>query len=327
MSPMRRDISMKFSDNFKMKFFGFWMQSRLVRKRELKGLFFIAPFLIGFVLFLLIPIIQSLIYSFNDLLFADNGLDYKFVGIENFKRAFLEDDDFRRLLWSSLSSSLTSVPVVVIFSCLVAVFLNKKFPGQGIYQLIFFIPVITASGIMTDLMGGDRVREVIIGASSASDSGMASLVEMDLISAILEPININAQFTDFIKNTIDNILTIINYSGIQILILLMSLKAIPHSLFEASQIEGASAWEAFWKITFPMMIPQFTVAVFYSIIDSFLRNNNDVMMSIRSWSYSKLQFGYAASLSWIYFVIIIAILGIVMFLLSRLNKHYFGEAR
>lgn len=303
-----------------MNLFLFLQQSRLVKKRELKGLLFVLPFLIGFLAFILIPIIQSLIYSFSDLTF-EGKVNLELVGIENFKRAFLVDVDFRKILLSSLSDMLTNVPIILIFSMLIAVFLNGKFVGQPLFQIIFFIPVILSSGIMPGLFSGDLVRTAIINAESASGEA-TSMFNANLIGDLLLKMNLPSQFINYIQYAIINILDVLNSSGIQILVFLIALKSIPASLYEASSIEGATVWEAFWKITFPMVLPQLLVNVVYTIIDAFSNNQNAVMTFITDFNFGKFNFGYGAALAWVYFFIAIVVICISVWLVKKLMKQY-----
>jgi len=303
-----------------MNLFEFFKQSRLVRKREIKGLIFVAPFIIGFFGFVFFPMIQSLIYSFNDLKFEGNVF-LDFVGIENYKRAFLVDTDFRELLVESITTMLVNVPIILIFSMLVAIFLNGKFAGQGTFQMIFFIPVIVSAGIIPQLFENDIVRRTIINASSMSGEE-TSVFNATLIGDLFMQMNLPSKFVEYIMYAITNILEVINSSGIQILVFLIALKSIPKSLYEASSIEGATAWEGFWKITFPMVLPQMLVNVVYTIIDSFSNNVNPVMEAITDYNFGKFQFGYAASLAWTYFIIIIVVLSVFMLFIKKMIKHY-----
>lgn len=299
-----------------MKFFT--KKSRLMQKKDIKGLLYVSPFIIGFFAFIFIPMLQSIIYSFNDLKF-DGTVSLEFVGFENYKRLFTVDTEFRKLLLVSLGDMLINVPIILIFSMLVAVFLNSNFPGQSIFQIIFFVPVIVYSGFLPDYFKNDRVRDTIINASSMVSDG-SNMFNTTAMSEMLKQMNLNADFVEYIMYAITDLMNVINSSGIQILIFLIALKAIPKSLFEASNVEGATAWESFWKITFPMILPNLLVNVVYTIIDAFVNNTNLILKSISSYNYEKFQFGYAASLSWVYFVIIIAILALFAGAVSVLVK-------
>ncbi len=295
-------------------------RSLLIERRERKGYLYIAPFVIGFFLFIFYPMLQSLIYSFSDVVF-DGKLNLNFAGLVNYKRAFLEDTEYRKLLINSVTDMVVNVPIILIFSMLVAIFLNGEFPGKAFFQIAFFIPVIVSAGILPGLFGSDMVSRTIINAASTTGEANSTF-DISAMSEMLKNMSLPAEFIDYIMYAINNILSIINYSGIQILVLLMALKSIPKSLYEASDIEGATAWEGFWKITFPMVLPQMVVCLTYTIIDSFTNNVSPVMNSIKDYNFSKFQFGYAASLSWSYFIIIIAILAIFVGILNLLMRRY-----
>lgn len=303
-----------------MKLSTFNNLSRLKRNREIKGLYFISPLIIGFFAFIFIPMVQSIIYSFCDLKF-DGDIHLNYVGLDNFKRAFLIDTDFRELLLGSISDMLINVPIILIFSMLIAVFLNGKFAGQSVFQLIFFIPVILSSGIMPTLFEDDQIRKSIINVSSMTGDN-SSLFDVTLVSNLLLQMNLNGKFIQYIMYAITNILEVLNSSGIQILVFLIALKAIPKSLFEASEVEGATGWESFWKITFPMILPHLLVNVVYTIIDAFANNANPVMKSITIYNYSRFQFGYGASLAWIYFLIVAVILVVCIVIINRFIRRY-----
>jgi len=295
--------------------------SALIYRRERKGYWFVAPFAIGFFLFILFPMLQSLIYSFNNVSF-DGALHLDFIGLENYRRAFLVDTEYRELLVSSVGSMLISVPIILIFSAVVAVFLNGTFPGRSVYQIIFFIPVIVSSGILPDLLSSDMIRQSIINVASTTTSETVSSFDTTEMTSLLMNLNFPAGFVNYIMYAITNILEVVNSSGIQILVFLIALKSIPQSLYEASSIEGATAWESFWRITFPMILPQALVNVTYTIIDAFVNNVNPVMESISEYNYVRFQFGYAAGLSWAYFLIILVITFVLTGILRKAIRHY-----
>ncbi len=295
-------------------------QSKLVKKRELQGIWFVLPFAIGFFALIFYPMIQSLYYSFNNLKF-DGSVSLTFSGLANYKRAFFVDTDFRELLLSSLSTMATNVPIIIIFSMLIAVFLNGEFPGQATFQIIFFIPVIVSAGIMPSLLGGDILKNQIIGASSMTGDAAVTFDATSFGNLLLK-MNLNAKFVEYIQYAVTNILNVMNSSGIQILVFLIALKAIPKSLYEASEIEGATGWETFWKITFPMVLPQMLVNVVYTIIDAFSNNTTPIMTAITRYNFQTFQFGYAAALAWVYFLIVIVILGVFVGALKLLIKQY-----
>jgi len=297
-------------------------KSKLVKNRDRKGYLYVLPFAVGFLLLIFIPMLQSLWYSFNELVF-DGKINVNFVGLENYKRAFLVDTEYRKMLISSVTDILMKAPIILIFSMLVAILLNGEFKGRSIFQIIFFVPIFASSGILESLFANDRFRASIIGAESMTEGAASSVTfNTQAINQFLLSIDFPSQFVDYIMYAITNILSVINSSGIQILVFLIALKSIPASLYEASDVEGATAWEGFWKITFPMVLPLAMVNVVYTVIDLFVNNNNTIMKTVYNYNFRSFQFGYAASLSWSYFVVILVVLALFCFLVSRVIKHY-----
>ena len=302
-----------------MKLTTFMKQSKLVKKREIKGIFYIAPFMIGFLAFIFIPMVQSVIYAFNELTFNGQTTSLKGVGFNNFIHAFTVDTEFREVLLSSVTDMVINVPIILIFSLLIANFLNGRFAGKSTFQIIFFIPVIVSSGIMPALFSGNIISNAIMGAESMTTAETA-VFDTTAMSEILMKMNLNADFVGYIMYAVTNILEVLSSSGIQILVFLMALMAIPKSLFEAANVEGASSWEAFWKITFPMIMPQMLVNIVYTVIDAFTDNQNAVMKSITQYNFTKFQFGYAASLAWVYFLFIIVILAVFVLIYRSFTR-------
>ena len=129
---------------------------------------------------------------------------------------------------------------------------------------------------------------------------------------------------DILFQMIDAIYDIVMASGIQIIVFLSGLQSISPSLYEAADVEGCSAWESFWKITFPMVSPLLLVNCIYTIIDFFMKNNNQVMEHINNIYMNgvRMDLGIAAAESWIYFAVAIVFIGISAFIISRAVKSY-----
>jgi len=303
-----------------MKFKGQEKQSLLISKRERQGYFFTAPFAIGFFLLILFPMLKSFIYSFNTFEF-DGSVKLIFCGLENYRRALMVDTEYRQLLLETVGNMALSVPVILVFSMIVAVFLNNNFHGRSAFQIIFFIPVIVSSGIIPMLFENDIIRNSIINAASAAGDKVSSFDTSGMTTMLLD-FNLPSTLVKYLMYAIANILEIVNSSGIQILVFTMGLKAIPRQLYEASSIEGATGWENFWKITLPMIMPQFIVNITYTVIDAFVNNTNPIMESINTYNYSKFDFGYAAGLAWMYFVIILVVLAVFTGLSNLFSRRY-----
>ena len=295
------------------------------KKKGLYGYGFIALWFIGTLWLFIIPVLTSLWYSLCDtqlLAKADAlekgmtsaGIYTEFNGFKNFVNAFTVDTEFLPKLGSSLGEILPNTLVIMIFSLFIAVILNQKFRGRTLARAIFFLPVLIATGPVISVINGDMTSQ---GLSDASQ--FSTLFKTDLVTELMEFIgiyNLNQTFTDVIKNITSDVLNLVWNSGIQILIFLSALQTIPPSAKEAASIEGATAWEFFWKITFPYISPMILSNLVYTVIDAFVSTDNQVMEYVLKQS-GNWEYGYAAALAWIYFAIVGACLGLICVIINR----------
>ncbi len=298
------------------------------RRKALYGYGFISIWMIGTLLWFLIPLLESLCYCFMDnaQLKPDVGGMHKVwlwsVGqnwLANFKYAFAADPQYKQNLITVLKDTAITTPMILIFSLFIAVILNQEFKGRGFARAIFFLPVIIATGPVYNIISGDI-------ASTGADSGaqFSTLFETDIVDQLLEflgVMNISAQLSDIINSVVTNIFGLVWSSGIQILIFLAALQNIPVSAKEAASMEGATAWEYFWKITLPYVSPMILANFIYTVIDSFTKTDNLVMARVLDkqldWDYA-----YAAAMAWSYFAIVMVVVGIVVMII---NKFIFYE--
>jgi ABC-type sugar transport system permease subunit len=133
---------------------------------------------------------------------------------------------------------------------------------------------------------------------------------------------VGGDLIQIVIDIINQIYPIVMSSGIQILIFLAGLQTINPSIFEASSLEGATGWENFWKITFPMISPMILVVVVYTIVDFMVRTDSEVMNYVNITVNRLREFGFGSAMAMIYFLVIAAILGIVGLLISRLVYYY-----
>lgn len=305
-------------------------RTSLSRKREWKGWIFVAPFAVGMIFFFLVPLLQSLWFSFGSVSMGANSdhYIYEWKGAVNYIRALTEELTFNEALLDSVGGMLAQVPVVIILSFLIAVLLKNRFPGRGLYRVLFFLPVILTAGILPAIDQED-VLQGLIGSgtvvSADAKNELSKLIETEFLTDTLLDMNINSSLVTYVMDAVSNIITVINSSGIQILIFLAALQTISTSVYEAAHVEGATGWETFWKITVPMITPQILVVAVYTIIDSFINVNNAVMQVIYNVGFIKFQIGYASAMSWMYFILIALVIGIFYLVLSRFVFYYNKE--
>jgi len=291
-------------------------------KNAIVGYLFIIPFLVGIFAFMFLPILESLRMVFSDVnIDLDiNRFTMKFIGMDNIKRVLLIDPEFNRLLAEEIGRMVLIVPAVIIFSLFVALILNQEFKARGVVRAIFFLPVILSSGIMIGLETNNTLlssMEEIIKRGNLMKSSVTGVLEDILVSE-----GAASDFMGYIFSIINQIYDIAMASGIQIIIFLSALQTIPPSMFEAAKIEGATSWECFWKITFPMVSPLILVNVVYSVVDYFIRTDNRVMEKIRVTMMQYMEYGFSTAMAWVYFLAVIAIIGIAMALISKRVYYY-----
>lgn len=285
------------------------------KRKALYGYGFIGIWLVGTVIFFLVPLITSLVWAFCDVKIDTGHTSLKWVGLANFEHSLTTDPKYTEYLKATLGETLWKAPLIVIFSLFIAVILNQKFRGRALARAIFFLPVIIATGPVYAIISGD--------ISSTGNTGAAQFSTMfstDMVGELLQFLGIYGISDDMgamISAITDNIFGIVWSSGIQILLFLAALQTIPASAREAAQLEGATAWEYFWKITFPYVSPFILVNFIFTVIDSFTNPTNAVMKRILALR-DDWQFGVISSMAWIYFGIILLGIGIVTVIANRL---------
>ncbi|GIP43499.1 lactose ABC transporter permease [Paenibacillus sp. J45TS6] len=276
------------------------------------GFIYVLPWALGFIFFFLVPLLSSLRYSFSNVEANSSGISISFAGMKNYIEALTVNTSFNRTLTEAIINMVVNVPLIVIFSLFLAVLLNQKFALRSIARSVFFLPVILSSGIILSLESSSLVQA--INDQSQSSGILRGFGSFELSNMMLQA-GVSETIVDYLTGAVDRIYQIVSQSGVQILIFLAAIQTISPQLYEASKIEGATGYEAFWKITFPMVSPIILVNMIYTIIDSFSRN--DLTELIRNTGFVNFNFGLSSAMAWIYFVAIAIILLISTYLVSR----------
>ena len=277
------------------------------------GFLYVLPWLLGFVFFFAIPLVLSLRYSFSKIDATSAGMTIQFVGMANYAEALTVNPNFNRTLTESVVNMVVNVPLIIIFSLFLAVLLNQKFAGRALARAIFFLPVILASGIIANLESSSLVQAIM--NQNAASGGPINVLRSFQLERMMLEVGVSETIVLYLTGAVDRIYQIISESGVQILIFLAGIQTISPQLYEASKIEGATGYEAFWKITFPMVSPLILVNVVYTIIDSFSRNAmTDLIIST---GFDNFDFGLSSAMAWIYFAVVMLILLITTYFVSK----------
>lgn len=283
------------------------------------GIVFSLPLIIGLLIFFIPTVFMGFRFAFSDVSVAE-GLDLKFTGIENLKYALRVDPKYFQLVISDLTSLITTLPIVLVFSLFVAVLLNGKVWGKSIFRVIFFLPVIACVGMLAS-SNSNLVMETMTTGAQETESEVLSA--MSDVTAMLQSLSFSPKLISFVSTAANNIMDIVNRSGVQILIFLAGIQSISPSIYESAHVEGASGWETFWKITLPMIMPMMIANVLFTFVDSITRSNTEMVSYIQNMAFGKAQFGYAAAMSWFHYLCLVVMLGflaLVFVICARVMK-------
>ena len=297
------------------------MTSKLKKSRgieELKarwGFMFILPWLVGLIVFFFIPIVQSIIYSFSSVNAIGEWLGWK--GFEHYDYLLNKAPDYTTWLTDSLSDLAYSMPIILVLSLILAMMLNQKFRGRLFFRALYFLPVIIASGYVMKMIFTTTDESLTeMGTSAGMSSGLITVE--DLTTSF----NFSKEIAEFVSTAINDIFNLIWSCGIQIVLFLSGLQSIPASLYEASRVEGATKWEEFWFITFPMLSRITLLVGVFTMVELFTNERNPLIAEV----YKKIrgtQYDESSAMIWFYFIIVAAIMGIVMFLFNKfIMKRY-----
>lgn len=286
-------------------------------KRSAKYFYmFISPWLIGFFLLTCVPLIYSIYLSLTEY----SGLSAPtFVGLQNYKDIFFNDELFWKSLGNAMIYAVLAVPSSLLLALVIALLLSRETKIGNIFQIIFFFPSIAA---------GVAVYTVVKFLFKG---------EGGLINYIISIFGIQGPgwLTDSSWAMIALVLTNLIFCGQQMLIFLAGIKQIPASYYEAAKIDGASSIQCFFKITFPLIAQVFVFNLIMGIISAFqvyvqplimtgggpFKKTYMYAMYIYDSGFSFGRFGYAAALAWIMYVIIMFISRVVLSSVEKLMNY------
>lgn len=290
-----------------------------VQKRKLNGFVFLLPFFLGFLMFFLAPLANTIYYSFNKIGVADSGgMTFSWVGFQNYIDLFTteittDSKTMINLFTNQNTDLLVSVPLITIFSLFLALLANMKLKGQSLVRLMFFLPIILGLEVVTDALAITTGSEAI-----QTTSGLFS--DSSLYMILRQYTNIPRSFLSEIIGYVDNIFDLISNAGVQTLIYLTALQSISPSLYEVAKIEGATTYETFWKVTIPTIMHITMFVIVYSIVDVFLKSQ--IAEEVYSFAFKQNKIGVGSALSVVYIINVVVVLLIVLLLLRKVVKKY-----
>ena len=290
-------------------------------KRARAGWWFVMPFVLGIVLIYLPILWNSIWYSFNSMkVQAGGGFSLTFVGLKNYSDAIFSDPSYLQILVASIKQLIFDIPAIVIFALFMAIVLNQKMVGRAVFRAIFFIPVILSTGLIDSIDQSNTLLNYMseggIDTGNTNQSSAAEIINTVDVTTFLGSMEVGTELVQYVVNVVNNIFNIVNRSGVQMLVFLSGLQSISPAIYESCTMEGATAWETFWKITFPMISPMILVNAIYTIIDSFTSESNSVMRYISSVYDQAEGRVLSSAMSWIYFIVVMLIIAAVAGIMS-----------
>lgn len=290
------------------------MKKRKVKSLEtLKsryGYIFLAPWIVGMLIFFIVPILQSAYFSFADITIGDGAIT-KFVGLENINYLLFKDTKYVNNLIAAFTDMFISVPFILLVSLILAVLLNNKFRGRLFFRSLFFLPVIIAGG---------SVLELYLSAASgnATEVAVNESVSFGMVdfSAIFSALNLPAAVETYLSVGLDNLFMLVWQSGIQIILFIAGLQSIPDLLYEVSEVEGATKWEEFWFITLPSLGRTMFLVIVFTIVENITKSNNKVIEQGYKF-FNSLSFGRGSAALWLYFLVVGIIVALILFIYNK----------
>lgn len=292
-------------------------RAKLLQKQHRAGYLFVLPWIVGFLIFFLKPLVESFWYSFNDVTMSSDGLTSSFVGMDNYKYLLVQDSSFLTNLGTVISSMLQQVLICTVLSLFIAVVLVQKFRGRTIYRAILFLPIIMTSGVVYSMVGS------VVGSAGLSGTGNAYMYSSSSLASLMVQGGISKDTVSMITGFVDSIFKMIPSCGVPILLYISGLQKIPESYYEAARIEGANAWDIFWRITIPKIAPVIFLNLVYVIVDATTAyggtsGGNVMMAAIQTMGFGKtMKFGMSSAMAWMYFLFTAFFLLLAYLILGR----------
>ncbi|MBU0996824.1 MAG: sugar ABC transporter permease [Firmicutes bacterium] len=278
-------------------------------RQNLIGWSFLSIWVIGFLIFTMIPLFTSLYYSMSKVVLSGEGIQVTFVWFDNYKQIFSSSEGFNFL--QSVSDFaieiLFKVPIITVFAIIIAVMLNQDMKGRGFFRAIYFLPVIIASGpVINQLVYQGAATIPLI-----EEMGILDFINNTFTEALARPI----------ANIFSELIVILWFSGVQILLFIAALQKIDRATYEAAMIDGAGPWESFWKITIPALKSMVLVSVIFTIINLATFSENDAIQHIKTNMFAlETGFGFSSAIAWLYFIALAIILGLSFLLFGAFAK-------
>lgn len=317
------------------------------------GYLFASPWIVGFLIFVVVPLVFSLYWSFTDYRVTSKD-PATWVGFENYQTIIFNDDNFRASIINTLYLTVVGLPLQMGVALLLAVLLNQQLRGERIFRMAFYLPVIlgfntavllcwrlmlnTGTGIINQIIravstsfppfnylnrGIIYVQEVVTAFFLGLNTGKFNLLDKVLEAGLPAANRVPLWVQSPLWTKMSVVLLMVWSCGAMMLIFLAGLNNIPKELHEAAEVDGATGWQRFWRISFPLLTPYIFYNLVVGLINSLqifepifvlYRDNQPIVSSTISmvyylWqkSFSHFEIGYGSAISWVVLIIIMVV--------------------
>lgn len=276
------------------------------------GRIFVLPWVIGMLLFYIIPLVQSFLFSVSEVSVYSGGIKLDFIGFSRYKSLILTDPDYTALVKEALLSFLYSLPVIILLSMVLALLLNQKFRGRLFFRSLYFLPVIISTGVVINLLFSTTSSDLSnIGVSESYSSNMFDVED------IIEWLGLTGGIAEYISLIISKVFDLIWKCGIQTVLFIAGLQSVPASLYEASKVEGATKWEEFWFITFPMLSRVTLLVSVFTMVELITDTNVELVSNVYN-SMTAGVYDNPSTMMWMYFIVAGGVIGLLIVLYNRI---------
>ena len=290
-------------------------KTTLMERRNNYGYLFVSHWILGLLLFFIIPTISSIVYSFSNLKLTDDGIKLESAGFEHFRYIFNDDANFVDNLTTSVTDLLTALPIIISLSMILAVILNSEFKGRFIFRAIFFLPVILANSTVMELLASEYLDVPLFNVSSGNSTEYGGMIDF---KTILMDLQLPKAISTLFEGYLANLFNLIWNCGVQTILFLAGLQSIPKQLYEVGKIEGCSRWETFWFLEIPSLRNIIQLVLIYTMIDQFTSISSPLMSQATSLMFKQAIYDRSSAMLWTFFLVVGVIMGLVLVLYNRL---------
>ncbi len=278
------------------------------KRKIIAAYFFVGPWLAGFFVFTLYPLMYSFYVTFCTTMVGE----LHWAGFQNYFRVFNEP-----MFWKSIMNTfiygLLSTPITLCFALLLSLLINQKLKGVHFFRAVYFLPVVAASDVVSTMTGTILFKRILVINPDLSQYG----------------IHLSSEFISIISSIILLIMLSIWRTGIQMLVFLLGLINVPPEFYEAAEMDGATRWHMFWWVTIPSISPLILLNLLITVVESFtglattMRLINKSNTQIFIWDYvnelfyHQNEYGMALAGMWVFIIAIVALIGLLFYLVNR----------